>query len=430
MTNKQSEKPGCRPGSRADTALAAVYVPLACGMYYFYEEYLSLGVNLMYKDILAVMLAALSFAVFLVRTDLVRGRLLLRHTAVLSLPHLAVVLASVPLWVFQAQELSHIRRGLFDQIYGLVMLCAVAGMLYVFGQRGLWLNLAAMLAANLLTALRVVAENGVLVYLKELWDLIVTFAGETGPVIQQMEIHELTFALGVYLVLYAADWKEVRRSRLARLLFVPTLFFFLSGFKRIGAAAIAAALVVRLAAGIAARGRSALFWLMLASFAGAAVSFGYICLVKGGIFAFLAEHFDLDTMGRRELSAFIDQYYWIGPDYWGNGAGFVARMFSDLPESWTIRALHNDILMIYIDTGFWGFWAWMLCWLPLRVWTACKRQGRQAGIVCLCLHVYVLATAATDNTLYYVYVIGALDMAVMACRLEEQELRLRRSVHA
>ncbi len=148
-------------------------------------------------------------------------------------------------------------------------------------------------------------------------------------------------------------------------------------------------------------------------------------MVKEGIFEFLSERLGLDTMGRRELSNFIDRYYWIGPDYFGHGAGFVTRLFSDLPADWTIRALHNDILMIYIDAGFWGFWLWMLSFFPLRTWCVYRWQGRRAAMICLGLQTYVLATAATDNTLYYIYVTGALAICLMAGGLEKEGKCLR-----
>lgn len=410
-----------RAFSWSDGCLAAVYFALACGMYYFDDEYLNLGIHFMYKHILAGVSILLSIVIFLVRTDLERGGSLLKSTALLCLPSVVIVMASVPLWVFQLQRMSIIRRGLFNEIYGVIIIAAVAGILYVFGPQGVWLNLAAMVGANFITMAMVVRENGLSAYLEELRVLIVTFSRETGPIMRQMEIHELTFALGVYLVYYFIDWKACRKNKLAMVLLVPTVFFFLSGFKRIGAAAVAAALLLYLALRVLMRSRKGPFWLLMASFAVIGVLFLYLILVEHGIFDFLSDRFHMDTMGRRELSHFIDEYYWIGPDYLGHGAGFVARLFSDLPEEYTIRALHNDILMIYIDAGFWGFWIWMLCYLPLRVYRIYRQQGPDNGIMCLCLQVYVLATAVTDNTLYYTYVIGALSACVMGGLFHVQE---------
>lgn len=420
MEHKHSENLRSSPYNGAAAFLAALYFLLTCGMYYFKDEYLDLGIHFMYKFILTAVIAALSFLIFLIRTNLPRGGWLLRYLILLSLPNLTAIMASVPLWVFQTQKLTQIRRGLFDQLYTLGILLVMAGILYIFGRRGLWLNLAALLGANFITFVRVVYESGISVYLQELRTLIVTFAKETGPTIQRMEIHEVTFALGVYLIYYILNWNECRRDRLARILLIPTLFCFLSGFKRIGIAAIALAVGVWLILKVVARKYSGRFWLMAASFAAVLAAFLYICMVKNGLFEFISTHFGLDTMGRRELSQFIDQYYWVGLDYFGNGAGFVTRLFSDLPAGYTIRALHNDILILYIDSGFWGFWVWMLCYFPLRVWYANKWQGLQKGILCLCMETYILATAATDNTIYYTYVAGALAICLMANAPEER----------
>ena len=180
-------------------------------------------------------------------------------------------------------------------------------------------------------------------------------------------------------------------------------------------------MLVSLLLRVLTRRSSGAFWLLAASFLVIGIAFLYICLVERGIFDYLSQRFGLNTMGRKELSEFIDQYYWIGPDFFGNGAGFVTRLFSDLPAEYTIRALHNDILMIYIDVGFWGFWGWMLCYFPLRVWNIYRRKGLKDGVLCLSLQVYVLVTAMTDNTLYYIYVTGALSICLMSCLLEEQE---------
>ena len=46
----------------------------------------------------------------------------------------------------------------------------------------------------------VIAENGLGSFFSEFVTLIITFAGETGDVIVQAEIHELAFCLGAYLI--------------------------------------------------------------------------------------------------------------------------------------------------------------------------------------------------------------------------------------
>ena len=76
---------------------------------------------------------------------------------------------------------------------------------------------------------------------------------------------------------------------------------------------------------------------------------------------------------------------------------------------------------IYIDIGFWGFWLWMLLYMPVRSWAMAKWQDVEGGILCCCAGLFVLLTAMTDNTINYTYVTGSLAISVMSYRLEALE---------
>ena len=110
--------------------------------------------------------------------------------------------------------------------------CALAAVafLYVFGEKGIWYNLIAILAANLLMIVTIIAQNGIAAFFSEFVTLLVTFADVTGEVIVQAEIHELAFCLGAYLIymLY-----KPRKSIVYFLLLALSLFCFMSAFKRI-----------------------------------------------------------------------------------------------------------------------------------------------------------------------------------------------------
>lgn len=155
-------------------------------------------------------------------------------------------------------------------------------------------------------------------------------------------------------------------------------------------------------------------WLIIFTVGAVVVMFLYISAVRMGLFEILEKYFGIDTMGRDHLSQFVEEYYYIGPGYMGRGSGFVSKLFNDRPgDIYTIRALHNDVLGIYVDLGFWGFWMWMLSFLPLRVMLVTKWQGVHGGILCACYSLFVLGTALTDNTIYYIYVIGTAAILTM-----------------
>ena len=65
-------------------ALGVIYFLLSVAMYYFNMERIQLGVDLMYKVLLAAAVAGISFMVFLVRTNLGRARLLLKYICLLK----------------------------------------------------------------------------------------------------------------------------------------------------------------------------------------------------------------------------------------------------------------------------------------------------------------------------------------------------------
>lgn len=407
--------------------LAVVYFLLAVAMYYFHEESIGIGIHFMYKFVLAAAIVFLSFVVALIHTNLYRIRIVCRYIFILLLPHIVALVSSMPLWAFSLHDMDVIRKGFFDEIYAIISILSMAGFVYVFGERSLWLNLSAMIAANLVTIVGMIIDGGIATYLSELWTLITTFAGEVGPLIQRAEIHELTFALGIYIVFYIINWKKVKKNRMGRILFIPTLFCFLSGFKRIGIAAVAAAVIVYAVLKMLTQKSKKNYWIIFMSFVSTGLAFAYICLIKAGIYEYLTTRFGIDTMGRLDLSIMIDRYYWIGPDYIGNGIGFIKEMFNELANrGFTIYALHCDILKIYIELGFWGFWLWMLCYFPIRTCKVSRWQGKRGGITCLCCCIYVLATAAADNTFYIVYVTGTLAIIIMSFHLDEQEKKLRK----
>lgn len=402
--------------------LAAFYFPLAVSMYYFNRQVFHLGVDIYYKMAFALGIIAFGFLIFLVKTDLTRAKLLIQYVFLLSLPHITAILVSLPVWVFRMAPMNVIRRGLFSQVYHIIIILAGASNLYMFGKSGLWLNLAAMLSANLITIVSSIHKAGFGKYWEEFKTLIFTFGAEKGSTIAPAEIHELTFALGLYLLYLILDWKNAGKHKFFWPMLLLTAFCYLSGFKRIGVFAIALCVAAKWVLTALTRGRNRRWgWLLIFSLMVISAMFFYIFLVRAGLFEFLEKNWNVDTKGRLDLYLFIEEHYHIGPGYSGQGAGFIARLFED--QTGLLRrigALHNDILVIYIDLGFWGFWLWMIAYLPVRSITAAKWQGIHGGILTACYGLFVLSTALTDNTIYYIYMVGTAAILTMGRYSETQ----------
>ena len=127
---------------------------------------------------------------------------------------------------------------------------AAGAFLYIFSEKGIWYNLIALLASNLVMILTIILQNGIGTFISELITLIVTFAGNTGEVIVQAEIHELAFCLGAYLIYMIL---KPQKNAVFFVLFILTGFCFVAAFKRIGIIAIAISLFFGVLLKLAAR---------------------------------------------------------------------------------------------------------------------------------------------------------------------------------
>lgn len=398
--------------------VALYFIPLTV-MYYFNTAYVNLGYHLMIKGIMCMVVILLAFLRFLVYPNLLRMKKLSGVSAFLILPNLVIVFWSLFSWGVSFTSVSDITRGLSSQMYQILAVLAMAGVLYALGENGIWCNLAAMLSANLIIIGQVIRTSGFAAYFLELRDTVLSFAAQTGELMKGTEVHELTFAIGLYLLYYLLFPKLIKQHWL---LAVLTLFCTLSGFKRIGIAALAVSVVLGwVLLTLQNKGKKVSRILTILGIALVALAFAYIVLIRQGLFTVLAEQMGVETMGRSDLYEAIRPYYSLSPFFMGQGAGFVSRLFSGSSSVYfaTMGALHNDFLQIYVDIGFIGFCLWGLTMLPIK--TAFLAKKNRGKILCFCFTLYCLVTYATDNTYYYPYVNAAAAILIMGNVMAEDE---------
>ena len=186
-----------------DKAKGGYFLAVAVMMYYFLYEALYFGLSISYRHAFALILFFSAVVVFLVRPNIARGVTSFKDACVYSIPLLVTTVVSLFIWFMGTVDIGVITRGLSNTFIYANMLSAALGagaLLYVFGKKGVWYNLLAILIANILRILSVIAQNGLGAYLSEFVTLVTTFAGVTGDIIIQAELHELAFCLGAYLI--------------------------------------------------------------------------------------------------------------------------------------------------------------------------------------------------------------------------------------
>ena len=395
------------------------FMLVAVLMYYFLNEYIDVGLHVTYRHAFALVLFASALLVFLYKPDIPRGVAAFKDACIYSIPLFVIVVVSLFIWFMNTADTDVISRGLSTSLVYTNMLSVALGacsMLYIFGSRGIWYNLIAILTANILMIITIVIQNGLGNFISEFITLIVTFAGVTGDIIVQAEVHELAFCLGAYLIYML--FKPRKNIAYFILLFL-SLFCFLAAFKRIAIIAMAIALVFGYVLKFIARynkktaGRLALVLIT----AVVIILITYIALIKADAFEFL-ESIGINTSGRAEIYNAVDKFYEFHPGFLGNGIGFLTYQLNSFMHM-DVASVHNDFLQHFIDLGFWGYILWLMAMTFLRVLYFGRKQHTENAILTFMLILYLIIVSSTDNTMNYPLLTGVLAILMIGNRFDE-----------
>jgi len=401
-------------------AKAFYFMIVAVMMYYFLNEYIDIGLHITYRHFFALVLAFSAIVLFLYRPNIARGFTAFKEACIYSIPLAVTTVVSLFIWFVETVDVGVISRGLSSSfIYANMLSFALgaAGMLYIFGEKGIWYNLVCVLAANILMLVTVIINNGLGNYLSEFITLITTFAGETGDIIVQAEIHELAFCLGAYLIYML--FKPKKNIAFFILLFL-TLFCFLSAFKRIGIIAIVIALALGYLLKFIARynQKTAASLVTMLTIIVVLLLIGYIALIKGDAFELL-EKAGINTSGRVEIYNAVDDFYEFSPTFLGNGIGFLTYQLNTFMNV-GVASVHNDFLQHFIDLGFWGYIIWLVSMTLVRVWYFGRKGKVENGIIAFMLTIYLIIVSTTDNTMNYPLLTGVLAILMIGNGFDEK----------
>ncbi len=406
-----------------DIGLKGYFVLIAVLMYYFLNETLNLGIFVTYRHVFALVLFASAFVYFLCKPNIARGVATLKATLVYCTPLIVILLVSLFIWFMGQVDTAVISRGLSGLFVYNNMLSFTLGavaFLYVFGEKGIWYNLVAILISNMLIIATVILQNGIGAFFSEFVTLIVTFADVTGDIIVQAEIHELAFCIGAYLIYM---FLKPKKNIVFFILLGLTMFCFLAAFKRIGIIAI----VVALAFGwllkfIAKYKADTAKWLVVFfAIILMVLLIGYVAIIKLDVFTLL-EKAGINTSGRVEIYQAVDKFYEFSPEFLGNGIGFLTYQLST-NMSVGVSSVHNDFLQYFIDLGFWGYILWLATMTVVRVCYFGAKGKTENAIITFALTVYLVIVSSTDNTLNYPLLTTVLAVIMIGHGFDDEVCR-------
>lgn len=373
-----------------ETLMAATYIFLSFLSFYCCCYRLPVGV----KYAVNVLIMGWAVAAFMIKPRMEDMKFSMQFLLVNFAPYLMFWVLSLGLWIAGLQSSGYILRGSLNIIYMFTNIAYVCAAFYLLGQRAVYYTFVSMTLANTMILLRVAAQCGVGELISEYVVLLVSFANTTGSVVQRMELHDMVFGWGPYMLYFLLPRKEKRWVRLLCLA-IAGLYFTIS-MKRIAAMAIVLALVAGWLYGRIKEKwqRTAVLFLFLVVCVGAYV---YISMVHDGSFFRLAGELGIDLMGRKTIYSSAENMYETSPFYIGKG---IRYMWEYGQNNEGFSSLHNVYMELFIELGFAGWVFWLFLELYYRNRFITKHFGPQAGVCLIAGIVYIFITYMTDNTLF------------------------------
>ena len=336
---------------------------------------------------------------FLIVFDVEKIKNMGNYLAIITIPVVIVLSFSIFVWLFNfvsfADMLSAAERLLVQSINIVVVL----GVLYLFGHHAARYTLYAMSLAYGYIVFRAISRFGVSGFVSDLLVFVRSFGVQAHGAMKALEVHDMTFAFGFFVVYYFVAPKEEPRRWLCRILAVVC---FILGYKRIAILGVGAALLYHWYYKGKANKTKALLHLGILMFVGCYV---YIIISRYAIITTVMNEFGIAMLGRDRLYAFMEPYYDLSIAFPGYGFNFVRTFLGGLQElgisEFETASLHNEIVRQYIECGFWGYLIWSYYELKIRPQWMGQKHGCETMHMYMLCSIFIFATYLTDNTMYY-----------------------------
>lgn len=390
------------------------YLALAIPMFCLPDQGFFIGsFGVEYRYLLAIGIIMLSVLHFLISGDLRRAIRCVQDAMVMAKPYLWPLAYSLVLWVVTMAGFRVMTKGTFLVVYQLIAIFAAAGTLYMFGSRGVYLQIFAMTASLAMMALYQITQVGLGEFLRQYFENIITFTSSSGKAMRYFETQGHIYATGFSFVYFILTRKEKRVNSI--MVAICFLLLFL-GLKRSVFLGVCIGLVFGF---LVVRIKNPAKWVTPVSIMAIILVLGYILLISSGLFDYL-ESIGIPTSGRSWLYNRLSEFYRMSPTYFGRGLGFVATSFSngvfDISEyGFQIGNMHNEYLRQYIDCGFWGFLIWL--WLYIGGQThhffhkAADEEEKRHGIITFVLVMVSCVLFMTEDTFFYFY--STITLAIL-----------------
>ena len=341
-----------------------------------------------------------------------------------------IIFCSILIWILDLQSFAFIFKGVSKISYQLLNIAIVLAAVYMFEEDAAKYTFFGIAGANFVIIGLGAVSTGIGGAINDMIANITSFGASdvilNSTFIRAIEIHDITFVMGVFVIyfLFFCPTEKYRYVYAA-----IALFLFFAGLKRIAFLSLALGVLFALGCkvlGAKNKRRVLIFNALLI----VAFCYFYIYIIQKGIFTqFLMEH-EIELNGREKIYDFISRYYEVSPSYRGKGYEFCVQLLKSMKDTKDqvvdITAVHNDILKMYVELGFWGFLAWIMTYYVFQTHWYITRCGEKVAVCFMAINVYMLITYLTDNTMFYYWssmVIRMIPLSFFFSPLKEVPLK-------
>ena len=341
-----------------------------------------------------------------------------------------MIFCSILIWILDLQSFAFIFKGISKISYQLLNIAIVCAAVYMFEENAAKYTFFGIAAANFVIIFLGAATTGIGGAVKDMIANITSFGANdvinNSTFIRAIEIHDITFVMGVFFIYFVFFCP---REKFRYLYAAVALFLFFAGLKRIAFISlflgIAFAALCRF---LTAKKLRRL--LMLTAVLVVVFCYFYIYIIQKGIFSqFLLDH-DIELNGREKIYDYISNFYVVSPSYRGKGYEFCVQLLKSMKgtkdQVVAITAVHNDILKMYVEMGFWGFLLWIVTYYIFQTHWYISRCGEKVAVCFMAINLYMLITYMTDNTMFYYWssmVIRIIPLSFFYDPVKEPPLR-------
>ena len=332
-------------------------------------------------------------------------RILYRFGLLYSSIIIGIILVSIFIWIMELETLGYIIKGTSKISYQLLNIAIVLSAVYMFEEKAATYTFFGIAGANLVIILIGAVTTGIGSAITDLINNITTFAAneviENSRFIRAIEIHDITFVMGTYVIyfLFFCPHEKYRYIYAG-----VALFLFFAGLKRIAFLSLMLGIAfAMLCLFLGYKGKIRVLYITAIIIV--AFCYFYIVVIQNGEFTkFLMEH-EIELNGREKIYDFISNFYEVSPSYGGKGYEFCVQLLKSMhgtkDQVVDITAVHNDILKMYVELGFWGFFVWIMFYYVYQTHWYITRCGEMVAVCFMSINIYMLITYLTDNTMFY-----------------------------